>query len=63
MSQATVRRRELSKEAKLKVVNATVLLVLTYECGAWAAHKEQKSKIQAVQINALRRIEGVCWRD
>ena len=37
--------------------------VLMYGCDAWAVWKEQKSKIQATQMNVLRRIEGVCWKD
>ena len=28
-----------------------VMPILTYRCGVWAAHKEQKSKIQAMQMN------------
>jgi len=63
MSQAILRRRELSKQTKLKVVNAMVMPVLMYGCEAWALRKEQRSKIQATQMNALRRIEGVCWKD
>ncbi len=62
MSQEVLRRRELRKQTKL-VVNATVMPVLMYGCEAWAARKEQKSRIQATQMNVLRRIEGVCWRD
>ena len=60
MSQAILRRRELSKQSKLKLVNATVMPVLMYGCETWAVRKEQKSKIQATQMNILRRIEGVC---
>ena len=63
MSQAILRRRELSKQTKLKVVNATVMPVLMYGCETWAVRKEQKSKIQATQMNILWRIEGVCWKD
>ena len=63
MSQEVLRRREVSKQTKLKVVNATVMPVLIYGCESWAARKEQKSRIQATQMNVLRRIEGVCWRD
>ena len=63
MSQAILRRRELSKQTKLKVVNAMVMPVLMYGCEAWALRKEQRSRIQATQMNALRRIEGVCWKD
>ena len=63
LNQAILGRRELSKQTKLKVVNATVMPVLMYGCEAWAVWKEQKSKIQATQMNVLRRIEGVCWKD
>ena len=37
--------------------------VLMYRYKAWALRKEHRSKIQATQMNALRRIEGVCWKD
>ena len=63
LNQAILGRRELSKQTKLKVVNATVMLVLMYGCEAWTVQKEQKSKIQATHMNVLRRIEGVCWKD
>ncbi len=63
LNQAILGRRELSKQTKLKVVTATVMPVLMYGCEAWAVRKEQKSKIQATQMNVLRRIEGVCWKD
>ena len=63
MSQAILRRRELSKQTKLRVVNAMMMLVLMYGCKAWALKKKQRSKIQAMQMNALRRTEGVCWKD
>ena len=63
MSQAILRRRELSKQTKLRVVNAMMMPALMYRCKTWALRKEQRSKIQATQMNALRRIEGVCWKD
>ena len=63
LNQAILGRRELSRQTKLKVVNATVMPILMYGCEAWAIRKEQKSKIQATQMNVLRRIEGVCWKD
>ena len=43
---------------KLKVVNAMVIPILTYECGVWALQAKHKGRIQAVQIRVLRRIEG-----
>ncbi len=51
LNQAIPGRRELSKQTKLKVVNATVMRVLLYGCTAWAVRKERKSKIQATQMN------------
>ena len=60
MSQAILRRRELSKHTKLRVVNAMVLPV---GCDTLALWKEQRPKIQASPMNALRRIEGACWKD
>ena len=47
MSQAILRRRELSKQTKLKVVNATVMPVLMYGCETWAVRKEQKDPSHA----------------
>ena len=56
-SQGILRRRELSKQTKLRVVIAMVMPVLMYVCEAWALRKEQRTKIQATQMNALKRIE------
>ena len=41
MSQAIL-RRELSKQTKLKAVNAAVMPVLTYGCEVWEVCKEQQ---------------------
>ena len=63
MSEAVLRRRELSKGTKLKVVNATMMPSLLYDCEAWSLTKQQKSKVQATQMNVLRRIQEVEWRE
>ena len=62
MSQAILKRREQSKYTKLRVVNAMIMRVLMYGCEALALQKA-RFKIQATQMNALRRIDGVCWKD
>lgn len=61
MSRTILSRGELSRQTKLKVVNAMMMLVLLYGCETWILCKDQKSKIQATQMNTLRRmrIEGV----
>ena len=59
MSDAVLRRKELSRSTKLKVVNATVMPVLMYGCETWSLTKKQQSKVQATQMNVLGRIEGM----
>ena len=59
MSEAVLRKRELREGTKLKVVMATMMLSLLYDCEAWSLTKQQKAKVQATQINVLRRIQGV----
>ena len=56
---AVLRRKELSRSTKIKVVNATMMPVLMYRCETWSLTKKQQSKVQATQMNVLRRIEGV----
>ena len=43
----------------MKVLNATVMPVLMYECETWSLTKKQQSKVQATQMNVLGRIEGM----
>lgn len=56
-------RRELTEQTKLKVLNATVMVVFLYGCEARVVCKEQNPKIQVTQMNILRRIEGVYRKD
>ena len=49
---------QLTKGTKVKVVNATMMPCLLYGCEAWSLTKQQ-SKVQATQMNVLRRIQGV----
>ena len=63
MNEMVLRRKELSRSTKLKVVNATVMPKLMYGCETWSPSKWQQSKVQATQMNVLRRIEGVSRLD
>ena len=47
LSEAVLRKKELSKKTKLKVVNAAMLPALMYGCKAWSLSKQQESKVQA----------------
>ena len=59
MSDVVLRRNELSKNTKLKFVNATMIPMLMYGCEAWSLSKKLQSRVQATQMRVLRRIEGV----
>ncbi len=40
-------------------MNATMMPTLLYGCEKWSLSKKQQSRIQATQMNVLRRIEGL----
>ena len=63
MNEIVLRRKELSRNTKLKVLNAVMMPTLMYGCETWSLSKQQQSRVQATQMNALRRIEGVCRLD
>ena len=44
MSEVVLRRNELSKNTKLKVVNATMILTLMYACEVWSLLKKLQSE-------------------
>ena len=63
MSEIVLRRKELSRNTKLKVMNATMMPTLLYGCETWSLSKKKQSRIQATQSNVLRRIEGLSRLD
>ena len=63
LNDVVLRRKELSRSTKLKVVNATVMPTLLYGCEMWTLSKQQQLKMQATQMKVLRRIEGVTRLD
>ena len=59
MSDVVLRRNELSKNTKLKFVNATMIPMLMYGCEAWSLSKKVQLRVQATQVRLLMRIEGM----
>ena len=59
MNELLLSRKELSRSAKLKVVKDTMMPMLLYGCETWCLSKPQQSRVQAIQMNVLRKIEGV----
>ena len=52
--------RELSKATKLKsLINATVMPTLLYAHETWRLLERHKSRMQALEMRCLRRVEGV----
>ena len=63
MSEIVLRRKELSRNTKLKVMNATLMPTLLYGCETWSLSKKKQSRIQATQMKVLRQIEGLSRLD
>ena len=59
MSEMVLRRKELSKSMKLKVVNVTMVSSLLYGSEVWSLTKQQQGRVQATQKSVLRRIQGI----
>ena len=53
LSEIVLRRKELSRNTKLKVMNATMMPTLLYGSETWSLSKKQQSRIQATQMNAI----------
>ena len=49
-SEAVLRRKDLSKKTKLKVMDATMLPTLVYGSEMWNLSKQHKSRVQATQM-------------
>ena len=58
-----IERKELSKATKLRVINAMVVPALMYGSETWTLQKRHRSRIQAMEMRYLRKIEGVTRLD
>ena len=63
MNETVLKRKELSRSTKLKVVNVTMIPTLLYGCETWCLSKHLESRVQATQMNVLRWTEGVSRKD
>ncbi len=63
MRRQVIERKELSKATKLRVINAMVVPTLLYGSETWTLQKRHRSKIQAMEMRYLRKIEGVTRLD
>ena len=58
-----IERKELSKATKLRIINAMVVPTLLYGSETWTLQKRHRSKIQAMEMRFLRKVEGVTTLD
>ena len=58
-----IERKELSKATKLRVINTMVVSTLLYGSETWTLQKRHRSKIQAMEMRYLRKVEGVTRLD
>ena len=56
-------RRELQKKSKMKVFNAMVVPTLLFGCETWTMQRRHESKLQAIKMMCLTRVEGVTSMD
>ena len=57
MNETVLKRKELSRSTKLKVVNATMIPTPLCGCETWCLSKHLQSRVQATQVNVLRQID------
>lgn len=57
------RRERLQEQKMLKLYNAIVLPILTYNCGTWGPTKAQAEAIDRFHRKQLRRMLGIKWDD
>ena len=53
----------MSKATKLRVNNAMVVPTLLYGSESWTPQRRHRSKIQAMEMSYLRKVEGVTRMD
>ncbi len=63
MRRQVIERKELSKATKLRVINAMIVPTLLYGSETWTVQKRHRSKIQAMEMRYVRKIEGVTRLD
>ena len=63
MSREIIVHKELSKATKLRVIYAMVVPTLLYGSETWTLQRRHRSKIQAMEMRYLGKVEGVTRMD
>ena len=59
MKAKVFRNRGLSWKAKMQVNNAMVVPMMMHGCESWVLREKEKSRLQAGEMNVLRKVAGV----
>ena len=57
------KRREISREIKMRPFNAVVLPILLYGATSWTLTRTEERRLDSFEMKLLRRLEGVRWDD
>lgn len=63
MNKKFINKPEISRKTKINIFKTIYRPILTFGCESWVLNKQQKSKIQAVEMKYLRRTRGVTKKD
>ena len=63
LNRTVVKKKELSRKAKLSVFRAIFVPTLTYGHEVWVMTESIRSQIQAAEMSFLRRVAGISLRD
>ena len=53
-----LKSRDITLSTKVRLVRATVFLVVMYECGSWTVKKAERQRIDAFELWCWRRLES-----
>ena len=63
LNRTVVKKKELSRKAKLSVFRAIFVPTLTYGHEVWVMTESIRSRVQAAEMGFLRRVAGISLRD
>ena len=63
LNRTVVKKKELSRKAKLSVYRAIFVPTLTYGHEVWVMTESIRSRVQAAEMSFLRRVAGISLRD
>ena len=54
-----MKNKNLSKETKMRLYNALIVLIALYDCETWTPRKAEEKQLLVCEMTALRKILGI----